>query len=162
MSYDATKPAIGDNYSTGYTQAIRDNFGELLKLCEGSTFVGTPPTGAKRYNGTNDLFEQYSGGWVEMPLAYLKLAGGTVTGSTNFTGGLSVSSNAVWHAGNLTPGNYAPLAGATFSGAVSGTTFTGSGRLFGNGATGNNGLGKITVSSSDASGGSQGDIWFKV
>jgi len=54
----------------------------------------------------------------------------------------------------------APLASPTFTGTVSAATITASARIEGNGGTGN-GLGKITVSTSDASGGSQGDIWFK-
>ena len=33
-------------------------------------------------------------------------------------GVLESNGNTVWHAGNLTPGNYAPLAGATFTGSV--------------------------------------------
>jgi hypothetical protein len=160
MALDLNKPTVSDNYSTGYTQSIIDNFRALSKFCDGET-VTNPVTGSKRYNATNDLFEEYSGSWVEMPLAYLKLGGGTVTGSTNFTNGLNVNGNAVWHAGNFSTASFATISGCTFTGAVSGTTFTGSGRLFGNGATGNNGLGKITVSTSAPSGGAQGDIWFQ-
>lgn len=33
-------------------------------------------------------------------------------------GALSIAGSAAWHAGNLTPANYAPLAGAAFTGAV--------------------------------------------
>jgi hypothetical protein len=44
---------------------------------------------------------------------------------------------------------------------VSGTTWTGSGRVFGNGATSNNGLGKIIVQQGGSPPAmSQGDICF--
>jgi hypothetical protein len=74
------------------------------------------------------------------------------------TGAVSLTSGDVTGALTFTPAN---KAGDTFTGAVSGTTWTGSGRVFGNGATSNNGLGKIIVQS----GGSppamtQGDICF--
>jgi hypothetical protein len=167
MAYDSTKPAIADNYSTGYTQTIRDNFDFVLKLGEASgsnlSVTGTPPTGAKRYNPTSDIFEQYSGGWTELPLNYLKKVGGssqTVDGTVNFSGTLQAGGSAVWTQSSLVIANYMPKSGGAFTDAVTGTTFEGSGRLFGNGASSNNGIGKVTVTSttSPPSGGSQGDI----
>lgn len=43
---------------------------------------------------------------------------GAVTGTLNVTGALTQANNQVWHAGNFVPGNYAPLAGAAFTGDV--------------------------------------------
>jgi hypothetical protein len=164
MAYDSTKPAIADNYSTGYTQNIRDNFNYVLRWGEGDSVTGTPPTNAKRYNVSSGLFERYTGSaWVTMTLNYLALSGGgTVAGTVNFSGTLQVSGQAVWHPGNFTPSSKANNAdpAMTGNGTIAGT-FAAGGRLFGNGATSNNGIGKITVSTSDPSGGSQGDIWFK-
>jgi hypothetical protein len=163
MAFDSTKPAITDNYSTGYTQAIRDNLGALLAFCDGVSFVGTPPTGAKRYNATSDLFEQYSGGWSEMPLAYLKLSGGTISGSLNVTGTLSRNGSTVWDTGNLDPATKANLSGATFTGAIAtngSNNITAGGRLFGNGGVGN-GLRVITVQNGGSPpAGAQGDVCF--
>lgn len=99
------------------------------------------------FDGTSDITITAGAG------SFLPLTGGTLTGgltgtTANFTSGLSmngnavwhagnftpsgyaqlasanftvlqVGGNAVWHAGNLTPGNYALLAGATFTGAIS-------------------------------------------
>ncbi len=99
------------------------------------------------FDGTSDITISAGAG------SFLPLTGGTLTGgltgtTANFTSGLSmngnavwhagnftpssyallssanfttlqVGGNAVWHAGNLTPGNYALLTGATFTGAIS-------------------------------------------
>jgi len=167
MAYDSTKPAIADNYSTGYTQTIRDNFDAVLKMLEGVTVTGTTPTNAKRYNATNDYFEYYTGSaWALLPLDYLREAGGgaqTCTQSTNFSGGLQAGGSSVWTAATFDPATKANLSGAAFTGAISTSgsqTITAGGRLFGNGSSGNNGLGKITVTNSPTapSGGSQGDL----
>jgi hypothetical protein len=165
MAYDSTKPAIADNYSTGYTQTIRDNFDFVLKMGEGLSVTGTTPTNAKRYNPTNDYFEYYTGSaWALLPLDYLRKAGGgaqTCTQDTNFTGVLQKNGQTVWYAGNFDPDAKANLVGASFTGAISTTTtVTASQRLFGNGASGNNGLGKVTITTTTTAptGGSQGDI----
>ena len=166
MAYDATKPAVADNYSTGYTQTIRDNFDFLLKLGEASgsslTVTGTPPTGAKRYNPSTDLFEQYIGGWTAMPLAYLGLTGGgTVGGTVNFSSTLQEAGSRVWTAATFDPGSKANNANPTMTGngTIAGT-FAAGARLFGNGSSGNNGLGKVTITSTTTAptGGSQGAI----
>lgn len=52
------------------------------------------------------------------------------------TTSLQIGGNTVWHAGNLTPGNYAPLAGATFTGGISGTTASFSSTVSGTTITG--------------------------
>ena len=55
----------------------------------------------------------------------------------------------------------ASLAGAAFTGAVTNTsTITADGLIYGRGASSNNGLGKITVSTSAPSGMAAGDLWF--
>jgi hypothetical protein len=164
MAYDSTKPAIADNYSTGYTQNIRDNFNYVLRWGEGDSVTGTPPTNAKRYNATNDVFEYYTGSaWAELPLGYLKLTGGgTVGGTVNFSSVLQEAGSRVWTAATFVPANKANVASPAFTGngTIAGT-FEAGGRLFGGGATSNNGLGKITVATTDPTGGAQGDIWFK-
>jgi hypothetical protein len=85
---------------------VRDHVSALSKLLEGETLSGTVPTGAKRYNAGTTFFDRWNGSsWVEMPLGYLKLSGGTLTGALSGTS-------------------------ASFSGTVSGTfsgTFSGNG-----------------------------------
>jgi hypothetical protein len=55
----------------------------------------------------------------------------------------------------------ANLAGAAFTGAVTNTsTITADGLIYGRGASSNNGLGKITVSTSAPSVMAAGDLWF--
>ena len=45
-------------------------------------------------------------------------------GALNSIDGLQVNGSGVWHAGNLTPANYALLSGAAFTGGITGTTGT--------------------------------------
>lgn len=54
-----------------------------------------------------------------------------VTGTLNAIAGLAVNGNAVWHAGNFNSALYAALAGAAFTGGVTGTTLGLSGALTG-------------------------------
>jgi hypothetical protein len=131
---DFTSPAVGQNYSSGYTPAIIANQLDLAKLLDSATVTISAGlvAGVKRYNSTNDLFEERNAGntaWQEMPLAYLKLAGGTLTGgltgtTANFTTSLSVNSQAVWHAGNFTPSSKQDALGYTAAN-VAGQTYTG-------------------------------------
>jgi len=53
----------------------------------------------------------------------------TIDASKINANGLQVSGNNVWHAGNLTPSNYALLSGAAFTGGITGTTATFSGAI---------------------------------
>lgn len=92
-------------------QSIRDHVIALSKMLDGETLSGTTPTGAIRYSSANERFEKWSGvAWAELPLKFLPLGGGTLTGTLNGTTGaftaVTVSGNAVWHAGNLNPANY--------------------------------------------------------
>ncbi|WVS23967.1 hypothetical protein QkW1_44 [Ralstonia phage QkW1] len=50
--------------------------------------------------------------------AKLDKAGGAVSGALAVSGAITQAGNPVWHAGNLTPGSYAALAGASFTGNV--------------------------------------------
>lgn len=52
-----------------------------------------------------------------------------VGGVANALSGLQVNGSNVWHAGNLTPSNYALLSGAAFTGGITGTTATFSGTV---------------------------------
>jgi hypothetical protein len=141
------------------------------------------------FGGLNDAESNFTRG-IHIPTsgAVAVIGGGTIwhagnfspssyapLASPNFSGTPTVVGASIWHAGNDGAGSgldadqldgyqaasFALLAGATFTGAVNGTTFTGSGRLFGNGSSGNNGLGKITVQSGGSPPSmSQGDICF--
>ena len=102
---------------------IRDYMAGQAKMFDGDTLTATP-TGTVRYSAANVRFEKWNGtGWVALALDLLPLAGGTLTGAltgttANFTGGLQMNGNAVWHVGNLTPSNYLPLAGGTMAGVL--------------------------------------------
>lgn len=90
-----------------------------------------------------------------------KIAGAT-TGVSQFNGrqgNVTLTSGDVTTALTYTPAN---IAGAAFTGAISTTsTVTASGRVFGNGAASNNGLGKIIVQNGGSPPAmSQGDICF--
>lgn len=92
-------------------QSIRDHVIALSKMLDGETLSGTTPVGAIRYNAGNVRFEKWSGvAWAELPLNFLPLAGGTLAGTLTGAGAtftsLSISGNAVWHAGNFNPANY--------------------------------------------------------
>lgn len=83
---DFTSPAIGQNYSSGYTAGIIQNQKDLAKFLDsdGSVSYTGLVAGVKRYNSTNQLFERRNSGntaWEEMPLAYAKLASPTFTGT---------------------------------------------------------------------------------
>lgn len=127
--------------------------------------IHIPPNGAVAVIGGGTIWHSANFN----PGSYAPLA------SPNFSGTPTVGGASIWHAGNdgagsgldadLLDGNqasaFALLSGATFTGAVNGTTFTGSGRLFGNGSSGNNGLGKIIVQAGGTPPAmSQGDICF--
>lgn len=88
-------------------QSIRDMQIALAKMLDGETLTGTP-TNAIRYNSGASQFERWNGTtWSALPLNFLPLAGGTLTGGLSGTSGafssLTVGGSAVWHAGNFTP-----------------------------------------------------------
>jgi len=120
MAINFDKPDIGDNYSTGYTQNIRDSIKALAKLLDGETITANF-AGVKRYNAANDLFEEWSGtAWVEMPLAYVKLS--SYTAADVLTKLLTVDGAGSGIDADLLDGNnsaaFALLAGAQFTGNV--------------------------------------------
>jgi hypothetical protein len=177
MAYDPLKPAVADNYSTGYTQTIRDNFDFVLKLGEASdanlSITGTIPTGTKRYNPTNDVLEYYTGAaWATLPLDYLRKSGSAQECSAQTVFSASVAqplqvkisgvTYGVWHGGNFDENLYFRKAGGTISGAVSiQSTLTLTGRVSANYVDANdNGLGRVTITTSTSapSGGARGDI----
>lgn len=110
MAVNFNNPVVTDLRAT-VLQYIRDYMAGQAKLFDGETLTGTP-TGAIRYSTANGRFEKWDGSaWAALSQSYLPLSGGTLTGTltgvnANFTGTLSVQSNAVWHAGNLNPSNY--------------------------------------------------------
>jgi hypothetical protein len=88
MPIDFTSPKTSDNYSTLFVPNIIANQLSMAKFLDSGTETITAglTTGLKRYNATSTLFEKYTGvAWAEMPLAYLKLGGGTLTGAFGVT-----------------------------------------------------------------------------
>lgn len=75
-----------------------------LQITSASTFIDAPTRTALYVNGIERLGASSSGVGV--------------TGALNATGTLSQAGNAVWHSGNFTPGNYAQLSGAAFTGNI--------------------------------------------
>jgi hypothetical protein len=63
------------------------------------------------------------------------------------TGAATIGGNAIWHAGNLTPGNYAALSGAIFTGAI-----TTAGSMMASGAVNETALGLDNIRIGVASG----------
>ena len=106
MAADFTKPITAD-LRAAVLQSIRDMQIALVKMLDGETLTGTP-TNAIRYNSSTSRFEKWNGTtWNALPLNFLPLAGGTLTGALTGTSGaftsLTVNGSAVWHAGNFTP-----------------------------------------------------------
>jgi hypothetical protein len=121
MPANFTKPVTSD-LRASVLQYIRESLTAQAKMFDGETLTGTP-TNAIRYSAANTRFEKWNGAtWVELALNHLLLSGGTLTGALIGTSGaftsLSVGGNAVWHAGNLTPANYLPLAGGNMTGVL--------------------------------------------
>ena len=121
MSVNFTKPVTSDLRADVLTY-IRDYMAGQAKMFDGETLTSTP-TNAIRYSAANSRFEKWNGSsWAALTLNLLPLSGGTLTGTLTGTTGaftaLTVNSNAVWHAGNLTPANYLPLAGGTMTGTL--------------------------------------------
>lgn len=75
-------------------------------------------TWGNKTNGNWDALDAALKAASDIANAAMPKAGGTFTGAVNFTGALTKDGNAVWHAGNFTPGDYAKLSGAIFTGAV--------------------------------------------
>ena len=109
MAFDQLKPAVTDNYSTQFTQGIRANLLALALMLDSvqSSFTGTVPTYAKRWNRATGILEEYSGtAWAALPIGSVTttgtVTGGTFTSSgTGGTGGTYLLKNA---AGNATGG----------------------------------------------------------
>lgn len=76
--------------------------------------LGLPGTGGATAFNIFDIVN----GTVPLSITSAGTPAGTFTGTYNVTGALTQAGNQVWHAGNFIPANYAPLAGATFTGAV--------------------------------------------
>lgn len=58
-------------------------------------------------------------GYAAIRMQYGNVEIATATGATTAGAVVTPTWNAVWHAGNFTPANYAPLSGATFTGPLS-------------------------------------------
>ena len=86
----------GDGVHSGYLAIFAPNSGPR------QGYVGYAQTnGSIAYNSDTGGVHYFNGGGLKS------------------TGGLQVTGQNVWHAGNLNPGAYAPLSGATFGGDVS-------------------------------------------
>lgn len=64
MSFDQTKPATTDNYSTAFVPNIQANQNALATWLDSTytTIAGTPVTYGKRYNRTSGMIEEYNTG----------------------------------------------------------------------------------------------------
>jgi hypothetical protein len=111
MAADFNKPAVADNYSTGYTPAIVDNLVALAKALDPA--VVTPaniPTNAVGWSSANSRWEKYNGtSWGVLSSSYAINISGT---AANVTGTVAVG-----------------------NGGTGATTFTAGGLLVGNGTS---------------------------
>lgn len=74
MPINFNKPAIADNYSTGYTQDLVDSVRALGRQMDGET-IANPIVGLIRFNSTTSTWERYNGtSWLELATVYLKTA----------------------------------------------------------------------------------------
>ncbi|MDG2532083.1 hypothetical protein P6144_00335 [Sphingomonas sp. HITSZ_GF] len=88
------------------------NFGEVQ-------LVASDIANAQSFSMRQGIIGQSNGGW-----SLRDLTNGAdrievqPSGNVNIPGALSQAGNQVWHAGNFVPGDYAPLSGAAFTGAL--------------------------------------------
>lgn len=113
MPLDLTSPKTSDAYATLFVPNIIANQLSAAKFYDSATETITGGVaGIKRYDTTSQLFQQYNGStWAELPLKYLKLGGGTLTGS------LTVSAGGISNTGGI----------ANFAGAIVTTGATAAG-----------------------------------
>lgn len=114
-------PLSGDVWGSAYSVVVYDRglasfrtdsdtyaVGPRLEL---SNIAGTKGWGLQ-LGASNDLaFWNYNGSWARKIQFFQD-------GSAKFAANISIGSNAVWHAGNFTPGNYLPLAGGEMIGSI--------------------------------------------
>lgn len=141
---DFDKPAVADNYSTGYTPAIVDNFRALAQGLDPA--VVTPsnvPTGAIRWRSANNYWEKYNGtSWVALTATYAISISGNAATATKWatgrtialTGDVTGTSGAFDGSGNLSfAGTLATVNSnvGTFGGAATALSVTvdGKGRI---------------------------------
>lgn len=132
MASDFNKPAIADNYSTGYTQAIIDNQKALAQGLDPA--VVTPsnhPTNAIRWNSVNKYWEKYNGtSWAALESLYgISISGNAATATkwatgrtVALTGDITGTSGAFDGSGNLSFATTLPTVNAnvgSFGGAAS-------------------------------------------
>lgn len=106
MAINFNLPVTSEDRATVLAD-IRAHVTALAKMFDGETTSNTP-TGAIRYSSGNTRLEKWDGAtWVELPMNFLKLSGGTLTGGLTGTSGsftsLTVAGGAVWHSGNFDP-----------------------------------------------------------
>jgi hypothetical protein len=92
--------------------ALNDGGGNpIITFDAGSDFFG--------YNRAGNYFDWYIAGTSRMQLA---VGGLSLQSNLQVGGSITTGGNGVWHAGNLTPGNYAPLASPVLTGAPTAPT----------------------------------------
>lgn len=106
MAINFNNPVTSQDRAAVLT-AIRDHVVALSKMFDGETLSNTP-TGAIRYSSGNTRLEKWDGGsWIELPMNFLKLSGGTLSGNlvgtnANFST-MTIGGGAAWHSANFDP-----------------------------------------------------------
>lgn len=143
----SNSPAGTESIGTNADDYIRAHAAFIAALRDGSKNTALGSVGAPAIAFTGDLNTGiYSPGADQVGIA----AGGATTVAITATG-LSVT-------GTLAVSGAFSATSVT-TGQISATAITSSGLIKGNG--GGSGLGAITISTSAASGGSSGDLWFR-
>lgn len=129
MPIDFSSPKKTQLYDNELLAGLRDAQFALASFLDGHAIGGAPAAGIKRYNASSALFERWTGTvYEEMPLAYLKKAGGTLTGALVLADDATANLHAVTlrqmnaalgqKANSSALGNYLPTAGGAISGAL--------------------------------------------
>jgi hypothetical protein len=125
----------------GWVPSIKLNTGNVIQFDS-----GTAPKWGIGTSGDNLFFGRGADGTAGSAITYPLQLSNTAAVFSSTT--LTVGGNQVWHAGNLTPGNYLPLAGGTMTGFLDGRTINGDQTASGPGAT----EGSIRVRSASGTG----------
>lgn len=98
---------ITSNARDAVLATIREHVTALARMLDGET-LSNVPVNAIRFSSSNSRFEKWNGSaWAELPMSFLKLSGGTLTGALTGTAGafssLTVGGQGVWQGGNFDP-----------------------------------------------------------
>lgn len=115
MSLDGTSKFFSAPYPTSYLQLNDGLQGVLLNTAGGIIMqsVGVSIKSPLTVTGTTSLQALTAGA---TSLQALTATTGQYSGTLNAAGAITQNGQQVWHAGNFTPGNYAPIANPVFQG----------------------------------------------